>query len=96
MKKVVRLLVEIDSSLMNTLEELMELGDLSTKKELLKTAFALLIWAAREKQKGLSIAAVNETKTRFTELTMPFLQSIERNAAVPMVSTAGTATSIRD
>ncbi len=76
MAETVRLQVEIEQEQMEVLEELLKLGGLRTKRDLLNNALTLLKWAAREKSKGNSICSASPNGHLQKELEMPFLETI--------------------
>ena len=76
MKQTVRLQVEMDKEQMEDLEELLKLGGLRTKRDLLNNALTLLKWAAREKAKGNSLCSVDPNGHLHKELELPFLETV--------------------
>lgn len=76
MKNTVRLQVEMDKEHMEEFEELLKLGGLRTKRDLLNNALTLLKWAAREKAKGNSICSVGSDGQLQKELELPLLEAI--------------------
>lgn len=92
MPENVRLQVEMDQEQMAELEELLKLGGLKTKKDLLNNALTLLKWAAREKAKGNAICSINEQEHMRKELEMPFLENVRRRHAAGMGVMAAAAT----
>ena len=76
MKNTVRLQVEMDKEHMEDLEELLKLGGLRTKRDLLNNALTLLKWAAREKAKGNSLCSVDPSGRLHKELELPFLEMV--------------------
>ena len=69
-----RLQVELSESHEKLLNRLMPLCDLATKKDVIENALLLLGWAAGQSSKGLSIAAVDESRKVYRELQMPALE----------------------
>jgi hypothetical protein len=57
------------------LTKLMEQCELPTKKAVLENALAVFGWAVAEIQKGNSVAAINEAKKVYRELTMPAFEN---------------------
>ena len=76
MSQLVRLQVEIDQAHMEEIEELLRLGGLKTKRELLNNALTLLKWAVREKAKGNSICSASPNGLIQKELELPFLETV--------------------
>jgi len=77
-----RLQLDLSESHDLLIQRLMDLCDLSTKKDVIENALLLLGWAANETRRGLSIAAVDEDRKLYKEVHMPALEgarlSIER------------------
>jgi hypothetical protein len=69
-----RLQLDLSDSHDRLLVRLMELCDLSTKKDVVENALLLLGWAAGEAAKGLSIAAVDENRKVYKEVQTPALE----------------------
>jgi TRAP-type C4-dicarboxylate transport system substrate-binding protein len=91
MAETVRFQVEMDQEQMEVLEELLKLGGLKTKRDLLNNALTLLKWAARERSKGNSVCSVTPNGQLSKELEMPFLETIavtvQRAAAAAVAAT---------
>lgn len=68
--------IEIDAEHTMALEDLMALGGIRTKKELLNNALTLLTWAAKEKVSGQIIVSMNEKDDTYKEIEMPFLERV--------------------
>jgi metal-responsive CopG/Arc/MetJ family transcriptional regulator len=85
----VRFQIDLSSKLVTELDELMELCDIPTKRDLVNNALTLLRWAVDEVRRGRTIASVNETEQRYRELSMPILTAASSkrptssNAAAP-------------
>jgi hypothetical protein len=71
-----RFQVEIMREELDEMERLRELGGLGSKKELLNNALTLLKWAVRQREKGYSIASVDESGEIHRVLEMPYLESV--------------------
>ena len=67
--------LELSASHDALVEKLGEICDLRTKKDIVENALMLLGWAASEAAKGLSIAAVDEKRKLYREVTTPALQN---------------------
>ena|SRR5215813_11040696 len=74
--KLMRFQIEIRQSLLDEIEELQELGGLSSKKELINNAITLLKWAATQKQQGYDIASIDDNGKIYRDLQMPYLQQV--------------------
>lgn len=72
---VTRLQFEIDEEWVRELEELMRLGGIRTKKELLNNALTLLRWAAKQKLNGRTLVSVGEDGSE-RELEIPYLEAV--------------------
>ena len=82
---------ELSSTQSQLLAELMAECDLPTKKAVLENALVVLGWAVSEVKNGRSIAAVNEAKKIYRELTMPVLQTVRRKSGAPVALAAAGA-----
>ena len=82
---------ELSSTQSQLLAELMAECDLPTKKAVLENALVVLGWAVSEVKNGRSIAAVNEAKNIYRELTMPVLQTVRRKSGAPVALAAAGA-----
>ena len=80
MSEVVRLQIEVESSQLEELEGLAEIGGARTKRELFNNALTLLKWAVAQKQRGLLIVAENPFTGASRELQMPFLENVAASA----------------
>jgi hypothetical protein len=78
-REVVRFQFEIDPEFWKSLEFYQELGRIPTKRELLNNALSLFRWAAKHKERGHSIVALDSSGKEY-ELELPCLDSIEVNS----------------
>jgi hypothetical protein len=78
-REVVRFQFEIDPEFWKSLEFYQELGRIPTKRELLNNALSLFKWAAKHKERGHSIVALDSSGKEY-ELELPCLDSIEVNS----------------
>jgi len=81
-------LSETDNALITTL---MEMCDLRTKKDVVENALMLLGWAAKEAQRGLMIAAVDEENKNYKEVQTPALLGAQRSGAQALRSKVAAA-----
>lgn len=68
-----RFQLEISEEGIEEIETLMEETGTPTKREFVNNALSLLKWAIRQRERGYSIAAVNEAEGVYRELEMPIL-----------------------
>ena len=71
----VRIQVDFSAKRVAELTRLMEICELSTKKELLNNALSLFEWAVHEVRQGRKIAAINEATQQYKELEMHALRA---------------------
>lgn len=69
-----RLQLDLSETSDDLIEKLMPLCDLKTKKDVVENALMLLGWAATEASKGRSIAAVDEERSVYREISSPALE----------------------
>jgi hypothetical protein len=69
-----RLQLDLSETHEALIERLMPLCDLKTKKDVVENALTLLGWAAAEASRGLSIAAVDESRKIYKEVQTTALQ----------------------
>lgn len=69
-----RLQLDLSDTSDTLLDRLMPLCDLKTKKDVVENALMLLGWAASESSRGLSIAAINEDRQVYKEISTPALE----------------------
>lgn len=77
MAKLYKLQVELNTTQLAILDELQEIGELRTKKELLDNAFTLLKWAVVQKKEGRLIVSMDPKSGAGRELELPYLQRVE-------------------
>jgi hypothetical protein len=75
MKDTVRWQIDLVPQQVELLDNLMEVGGISTKKELFNNALTLLEWAIEEAQKGNGIASIDEDRKVVEKLRMPILSA---------------------
>jgi hypothetical protein len=80
MAKQYKLQVELNPTQLAILDELQEIGELRTKKELLDNAFTLLKWAVVQKKEGRLIVSMDPKTGSGRELELPYLQKVAYNA----------------
>jgi hypothetical protein len=71
-----RFQMEVKREELDEMERLCKMGGISSKKELLNTALTLLKWGVREKQRGNSIASIDENGQVQSEPYMHYLESV--------------------
>jgi hypothetical protein len=72
---------EIDAEWLQRLEELMKLGGLRTKKDLMNNALTVLDWAVKQRLAGRTIVSVaDEDDGTERELEMPYLNAVAASA----------------
>lgn len=69
-----RINLEIKESKLEEIEKLIEIGDLSTRKQFFENAITLLKWSMRAKQSGKSVGFLGDNNM-FHEIVMPVLES---------------------
>ena len=72
--KKVRIQFDLSEEGAEELNRLMDVTGVATRKDLMNNALTLFKWAVTESRAGRSIAAVDEEKQSYRELTMPALQ----------------------
>jgi hypothetical protein len=77
MAKQYKLQVELNPTQLAMLDELQQIGELRTKKELLDNAFTLLKWAVQQKKEGRLIVSMDPKTMSGRELELPYLQRVE-------------------
>ncbi len=77
-----RLQLDLSETHDELVKTLMEVCDLRTKKDVVENALMLLGWAAKESQRGLTIAAVDEQHETYKEIQTPALLGARRTGAV--------------
>lgn len=78
-KKIYRIQFELTKRSVEEIEELMEITEVTTRKDIFNYALTLLEWAIKEKQRGRIIASVDEKKNKYKELSMPILSKGARS-----------------
>lgn len=73
MPKLIRIQLDLPEEKVQELNEVMQHGGMTTRKDLFNNALTLLAWAIRERKKGRVIASVNEHEGSYKELIMPVL-----------------------
>ena len=69
-----RLQLDLSDTTSTLIDQLMELCDLKTKKDVVENAVLLLGWAASEVNAGRSIAAIDEKRKIYKEIHTPALE----------------------
>jgi hypothetical protein len=75
-----RLNLDLSDTQEALLKRVMQLCDLSQKKDAVENALLLLGWAAAESAKGLSIASVDDGRKLYREIQTPALNSARLKA----------------
>lgn len=80
--KSVRIQFEISAKLAQELEQFEKDGDMNTHREFFVNAITLWRWAFQKSREGKTIAALedSEDQLRYTELSLPGLDSVRRDA----------------
>ena len=73
-----RLQLDLSDTQDELITELMAVCDLRTKKDVIENALMLLGWAATEVQRGLLIAAIDDTNKVYKEIETPALMGARR------------------
>ena len=73
---VQRIQFELPENRLEELEKLMKKAGILTKKELLNNALSLFEWVVQERERGHTIASVDEEEKRYRELVMPVFSNI--------------------
>ena len=84
MAKTYRFQVDLSTREYDSLEHLMRLTGLRTKKDLFSNALALFKWAVNQRLNGRSIASIDAETEQIREFDMPALAEIA--AQSPLVS----------
>lgn len=74
----VRVQLDISARQLKELEVLMEVCNLTTKKDLFNNALSILQWAVEESERGNVIASINDSENKIRELTTPALAAARR------------------
>jgi hypothetical protein len=83
-----RFQIDVSEKKLATIEELMRLCDIPTKKDLFNNALTLFQWAVFEKLHGHTIASIDEKTKKYRELQMPALNVAVQTQAVAAASAA--------
>jgi hypothetical protein len=76
-----RFQIDVSEQKLGTIEELIRLCGLSTKKELFNNALTLFQWAVSEKSAGHTIASIDKSTRKYRELQMPALMEVGKRIA---------------
>ena len=76
-EKKTRVQFELTKRGVQEFEELEEITDVATKKELFDNAFTLLKWAVKERQNGRIIASVDEDNEKYKQIELPLLSRVK-------------------
>lgn len=76
----VRMQFDVPYEKAQEIENLMRVCGFETKKDFFNNAITLLKWVVRHTQRGNAVAALDETNERYTELGMPFIDTIREKA----------------
>lgn len=82
-----RMQFEVPEDKFERLQALMRQCKMESQKDLFQNALAMFEWAVRERSRGRIIASVDESLTRFKELSMPSLDEVR---VVEPAATAST------
>lgn len=77
----VRVQLDISARQLKELEVLMEVCNLTTKKDLFNNALSILQWAVEESERGNVIASINDSENKIRELTTPALAAARRHGS---------------
>ena len=69
-----RLQLDLSDTSDSLIKKLMPLCDLKSKKDVVENALTLLGWAASESSNGFVIAAIDENRKVYKEITAPALE----------------------
>lgn len=69
-----RLQLDLTDTSDKLVERIMELCDLKTKKDVVENALILLAWAASNTKDGRTIAAIDESRGVYKEISTPALE----------------------
>jgi hypothetical protein len=83
-----RLQLDLSDTHNDLVVKLMDICDLQTKKDVVENALMLLAWAAKEAQRGLMIAAVDEEHKFYKEIQTPALLGAQRTGVKAREKTA--------
>jgi hypothetical protein len=76
----IRMQFEVPTDKANEIETLIKECGFESKKEFFNNAITLLKWAVRHVKNGETVAAVNPREEKYTELSMPFLDTIREQS----------------
>lgn len=76
----IRIQFELNEQGAQELEKLMEVTDVATRKDLFNNALTFLEWAIKERQRGRTIASIDEDNKRYKEIEMPILSNAAKAA----------------
>jgi hypothetical protein len=74
-----RVQLDMNSSLIEIMNDMMSLCEITTRKQLINEALSLFAWAVDSVCKGRTIASVDEANQVYAELSMPSLSAAARN-----------------
>jgi hypothetical protein len=86
-----RFQIDVSEKKLLTIEELMRLCELPTKKDLFNNALTLFQWAVSEKLNGHTIASIDERTKKYRELQMPALNVAPQVARAAQAGAASAA-----
>ena len=69
----VRLQVDMSKDRLESIDKLVNIAGMATRKELLDNALTLIAWAIRETRSGNVIASLNRSDGSYREVAMPCL-----------------------
>jgi hypothetical protein len=78
-----RLQIDVRPGLMARFCRLLDLGELTTPRELLDTSVTVLEWAVNQRLNGRVVGSIDEASGIFRELHMPYLETCHAKAAAP-------------
>ncbi len=96
--KTIRWQMDLAPQQVDVLDNLMRIGGIRTKKELVNNALTILEWALEETAKGNAIASIDKDKNLVAELHMPILSAASRlnQAAAIQAATGAPAETVPD
>jgi hypothetical protein len=71
-----RVQFEVPEDRVDQMDKLQSTLGLSTRKQLLNNALAILKWAVDQRQLGRKVASIDEQENSYNELVMPSLQHV--------------------